>query len=166
MTSPGSNTRARLVSAVLWGGLIAGTLDIADALIFHGVRGVAPWRILQAIASGLLGRGAFTGGAWTAALGLGLHFVIATTVAAVYALSSLRLPVLIARPVLCGAAYGLLVNVVMQYVVLPLSAFRAGPPAPPGTIDWGQVNLWLAHVFCVGLPIAFTARWAGRDNVP
>ena len=63
LTSPRSHTRARLVSAVLWGGLIAGTLDITDALIFHGVRGVVPWRILQAIASGLLGRGAFTGGA-------------------------------------------------------------------------------------------------------
>ncbi len=161
-TSSKGNTRARLVNAVLWGGLIAGTLDIADALIFHGVRGVAPWRILQAIASGLLGREAFTGGAWTATLGLGLHFFIATTVAAVYALASLRLPVLIARPVLCGAAYGLLVNAVMQYVVLPLSAFRPGLPAPPGTIDWGQVNLWLAHVFCVGLPVAFTVRWAAR----
>ena len=161
-TSPKGSTRARLVNAVLWGGLIAGTLDIADALIFHGVRGVAPWRILQAIASGLLGRDAFTGGAWTATLGLGLHFFIATTAAAVYALASLRLPVLIARPVLCGAAYGLIVNVVMQYIVLPLSAFRPGPPAAAGTIDWGEVNLWLAHVFCVGLPIAFAARWAAR----
>ena len=156
------NTRARLVTGVLWGGLIAGSLDIADALIFHGVRGVAPWRILQAIASGLLGRDAFTGGAWTAALGLGLHFFIATTAAAVYTLASLRLPRLVARPVLCGALYGLIVNVVMQNVVLPLSAFRPGPPAPAGTIDWGQVNLWLAHVFFVGLPIAFATRWAAR----
>jgi hypothetical protein len=161
-TRPKGNTRARLVSAVLLGGLIAGTLDIADALIFHGVRGVAPWRILQAIASGLLGRDAFTGGAWTATLGLGLHFFIATTAAAVYALASLWLPVLVARPVPCGAAYGLMVNVVMQHIELPLSAFRAGPPAPPGAIDWGQVNLWVAHVFCVGLPIAFATRWAAR----
>ena len=116
----------------------------------------------QAIASGLLGRDAFTGGAWTAALGLGLHFFIATTAAAIYTLASLRLPLLVARPVLCGAAYGLIVNVVMQNVVLPLSAFRPGAPAPPGTIDWGQVNLWLAHVFFVGLPIAFATRWAAR----
>jgi hypothetical protein len=156
------DARARVLKAVLLGGLTAGVLDIADALIFHGARGVAPWRILQAIASGLLGREAFAGGAWTAALGLGLHFFIATTAAAVYALASLRLPVLIARPVPCGAAYGLIVNVVMQNVVLPLSAFRPGPPAPPSTIDWGQVNLWLAHVFCVGLPIAFATRWAAR----
>ena len=52
----------------------------------------------------------------------------------------------------------------MQYVVLPLSAFRPGPPAPAGTIDWGQVNLWLAHVFCVGLPIAFASQM-GRTAV-
>ena len=46
-------------AAILWGGAVAGTLDISDALVFHGVRGVAPWRILQAIASGLLGPQAF-----------------------------------------------------------------------------------------------------------
>lgn len=165
-TGSRGTTRARLVTATLWGGLIAGTLDISDALIFHGVRGVAPWRILQAIASGLLGRDAFAGGAWTATLGLGLHFFIATTAAAVYALASLRLPLLIRRPILCGAAYGLIVNAVMQYIVLPLSAFRAGPPPPPGTIDWGLVNLLLAHVFCVGLPISLTARWAARRQDP
>ena len=165
-TSATHSTGARLIAATLWGGLIAGTLDIADALIFHGVRGVAPWRILQAIASGVLGRDAFAGGAWTATLGLGLHFFIATTVAAGYALASLRLPVLIRRPLLCGAAYGLMVNAVMQYVVLPLSAFRAGPRPPAGAIDWGLVNLLLAHVFCVGLPIALTARWAARRQHP
>ena len=165
-TGSRATTRARLVTATLWGGLTAGALDISDALIFHGVRGVAPWRILQAIASGLLGRDAFAGGAWTATLGLGLHFFIATTAAAVYALASLRLPVLIHRPILSGAAYGLIVNAVMQYIVLPLSAFRAGPPPPPGTIDWGLVNLVLAHVFCVGLPISLTARWAARRQDP
>lgn len=52
-------TRARLKAAILSGGLVAGALDISDALIFHGARGVAPWRILQAIASGLLDPQAF-----------------------------------------------------------------------------------------------------------
>ena len=109
---------------------------------------------------------AFSGGAWTATLGLGLHFLIATSAAAVYALASLQLPVLVRRPWLCGSAYGLVVYAVMQWVVLPLSAFRPGPPAPPGTIDWGLVNLLLAHVFCVGLPIAVSARWAARRKLP
>lgn len=157
---------ARLRLAIVAGGLVAGTLDIADALIFHGARGVAPWRVLQAIASGLLGREAFTGGASTAALGLGLHFFIATTAAAAYALASQRVALLVRRPWLCGAAYGLVVYAVMQYVVLPLSAFRPGPAAPPGSINWGLVNLLLAHVFCVGVPIALGARWAARHELP
>jgi hypothetical protein len=158
--------RARWLRATLCGGLTAGALDIADALIFHGARGVAPWRVLQAIASGLLGRQAFSGGGWTATLGLGLHFLIATSAAALYALASLHLPVLVRRPWVCGLAYGLVVYAVMQFVVLPLSAFRPGPPAPPGSIDWGLVNLLLAHVFCVGVPIALSARWAARRQLP
>ena len=144
------------------GGVIAGVLDIADALVFHGFRGVAPGRVLQAIASGLLGRQAFAGGTGSAILGLGLHVVIAFGAAAIYAVASLRLPILLARPLLCGPIYGLAVYAVMQFVVLPLSAFRAGPPPPPGTTDWNLVNLLLAHVFFVGLPIALAARWAAR----
>ena len=157
---------SHVVRAIVWGGLIAGTLDIADALIFHAARGVAPWRILQAIASGMLGRQAFDGGAWAATLGLGLHFFIATSAAAVYNLTSLRLPLLIRRPIICGAAYGLVVYAVMQYIVLPLSAFRPGRPVPGGAIDWALVNLLLAHIFCVGLPIALSARWAAKRQLP
>ncbi|MCU1262873.1 MAG: hypothetical protein JWO80_5758, partial [Bryobacterales bacterium] len=54
---------------ILWGGLIAGILDITDALVFFGLRGAKPIRILQSIAAGLLGPKAFKGGVGTAALG-------------------------------------------------------------------------------------------------
>jgi hypothetical protein len=151
---------------ILVGGLAAGVLDIADAIVFHGVRGVAPIRILQAIASGLLGREAFAGGAATAALGLTLHFVIAIGAAAVYGLASRRRRLLVDRPWLAGPIFGLAVYAVMQYVVLPLSRFRPGPPPPAGSVDWGLVNLLAAHIFCVGLPIALAARWAQRRQVP
>lgn len=155
-----SVNRAALIRAIVWGGLTAGVLDIADALVFNGLRGVAPIRLLQAIASGLLGRDAFSGGVSTAALGLALHFFIATSVAAVYALSSLRLPVLLRRPWLCGAVYGLGVHLVMKFAVLPLSQFRPGrAPAVVG-VDWALVNIVLAHVFCVGIPVALCARSA------
>ena len=122
--------------ATLCGGLTAGALDIADALIFHGARGVAPWRVLQAIASGLLGREAFSGGAWTATLGLGLHFLIATSAAALYALASLHLPVLVRRPWLCGSAYGLVVyavDAVRGPAALRLPAGTAGPAGHAST---------------------------------
>ncbi|MEO7167842.1 MAG: hypothetical protein ABI787_09650, partial [Spartobacteria bacterium] len=63
--------------AILIGGAIAGILDITYAIGFSAWRGVAPLRLLQSVASGLLGAPAFEGGLPTAALGLFLHFCIA-----------------------------------------------------------------------------------------
>ncbi len=40
-------------------GLVAGTLDITDNLVFNQLRGITPWRVFQYIASGLIGRQAF-----------------------------------------------------------------------------------------------------------
>lgn len=153
-------SRRQLGTAILWGGAIAGVLDIADALIFAGTRGVPPWRVLQAIASGLLGRDAFTGGAPVAALGLALHFVIAFGAAVTYSLASLRLPLLIRRPWICGPIFGICVHLVMKYVVLPLSLYRGRGAA--SWLDPGFINIIFAHVFCVGIPIALSARRAAR----
>ncbi|OGG56082.1 MAG: hypothetical protein A3F84_01330 [Candidatus Handelsmanbacteria bacterium RIFCSPLOWO2_12_FULL_64_10] len=71
------------VRAILLGGLIAGALDILAAFINNGLRGQGPVWVLQSVAGGWLGVGAFNGGLKTAALGIVLHFFIATTVAAV-----------------------------------------------------------------------------------
>ncbi len=65
-------------------GLIVGTLDICSAFIHAATRGASPTRVLQFVASGLLGRRSFEGGLTTAALGLGLHFVIAFGATAVF----------------------------------------------------------------------------------
>jgi len=116
-------------------------------------RGVSPVRVLQSVASGLLGRDAYAGGVPTAALGLALHFFIATTAAAVFVEAASAWPMLIRRPVLFGITYGLVVFVVMQWVVLPLSAFRPGPFSWPAF-----VNGTLIHALGVGLPIALMAR--------
>jgi hypothetical protein len=142
-----------VTKAILGGGLVAGVLDIADALVFNGLLGASPMRVLQAIASGLLGAGAFQWGWASAVLGLALHFFIATSAAACYVLASRTWPVLVRRPFLCGAAFGLAVFVVMNFLVLPLSAFRVRPMS---TLVFG--NLVFAHVFFVGLPIALMAR--------
>ena len=147
-------------SAIAWGGLVAGVLDILDPIVIHGLRGVPPIRILQSVASGLLGPDAYSGGWPTAGLGLGLHFLIACTAAAVYVLASRRLRVLVTRPIVCGLAYGLVVWAVMRFGVLPLSAFRTGP----FTVDWMLVNALGIHMLGVGLPIAFAARGARRES--
>jgi hypothetical protein len=146
--------------AVLFGTLTVGTLDILDAFIFNGVRsGVSPGRILQFIASGVLGRESFNGGAATAALGLLLHFFIAFMVVILYILASRRLPILARQPFVFGPLYGLLVHLVMHYVVVPLSAVTRA--AGPRQLE-AEINQWLIHALGVGLVTALFARAASR----
>jgi len=141
---------------VLAGGLIAGALDILYAIVFWAItRGVAPQRILQSVAAGLLGDASFTGGWASAALGLTLHFLIAISMAAVYYLVARRWAALWHRPLPYGAAYGLLLYVIMNYVVVALSAAR------PGSKDPLWIGLSIAvHMFLVGIPCAVFARRA------
>jgi uncharacterized membrane protein YagU involved in acid resistance len=135
---------------ILLGTLVVGALDIAEVILFYAFRDVKPIRILQSVATGLLGRDAFKGGIPTAILGLALHFFIAFVVVTVYYLASRRLEVLRRHPAIAGAIYGLLVYAFMNFAVLPLSA--AGPP---NFSSWPAVaNGLFAHVFCVGIPAA------------
>ena len=156
--APGTSTSSRplsLARAVLSGALVVGTLDALDAIIFFGMRGAVPIRIFQSIASGLLGRAAFQGGAATALLGVGIHFFIAAAIVLTFVLASRRLPVLVHHPVVAGVLYGLAVYAVMNYVVVPLSAAGRGSFAAPVFI-----NGLLIHAFGVGLPAALFARAA------
>jgi len=146
-------TRPSFVKVIAGAGLLVGTLDILDAIIFFGLRGVSATRILQGIAFGLIGRTSYTLGMRSAALGLLLHFFIATTWAALYLLASRRLP-LSRHPWIYGTLYGILVYIAMNYVVLPLShvGLRPLPPLIP------LINGVGALIVCIGLPLAFIAR--------
>ncbi|HEY2962243.1 MAG TPA: hypothetical protein VGJ37_07490 [Pyrinomonadaceae bacterium] len=148
--------RRRAALLVLAGGVVAGTLDITYACVFWAIKaGVPVQRIFQSGAKGLLGAAAFKGGAATAALGLFLHYFIATTMSVTYYFAAREWAPLHRHPLACGAAYGLLLYVVMNYVVLPLSAAGTGSPD----------RLWVAlsivvHMFLIGVPIAFFTRSA------
>src|SRR5215212_7919083 len=127
--------RPRAFDTILYGGLAVGVLDGLFALVFYGlILGVKPIRIFQSVASGLLGRASYDGGVPTFLMGLLLHFVVATCIAAVYYAASLLLPVLIRRAVVCGLIYGMLAYLVMTYVVVPLSAARPGSFSPTAII--------------------------------
>lgn len=143
--------------AILLGGLVVGVLDGLDAVVFFGLRGVAPIRVFQHIASGALGRAAFTGGLKTALLGVAFHFVIATAIVAMYYAMSRTIGLLTRQPVAWGIAYGVLVYAFMNLVVLPLSAASHGPPTLPVL-----VNGLLIHALGVGVPSALFARWGRR----
>jgi uncharacterized membrane protein YagU involved in acid resistance len=143
---------------IFWGGLIAGTLDITAAFLTAWFRaGVTPTRVLQFVASGLLGTGSFSGGTKTALLGLALHFLIATVATIVFYLASRRWLFLIERPIIAGLLYGVVVYVVMNLVVLPLSRVQPRPLSLTG-FTIGLLTL----MFCIGLPIALIVRRFSR----
>ncbi len=132
--------------------LVAGTLDISAAITTWWLRGVGPERVLKGVAGGLLGREAARGGLEIAALGLLLHYSMMLLIVVIYLQASRRLPSLLQRPLIWGTAYGVGVYLVMNYVVLPLSAYPGGLPSLSDLLRGIAI-----HITCVGLPIAFVA---------
>ena len=132
--------------AILTAGLVVGAMDITSAIVLTLLRGGTIMRLMQFIASGLLGKSAFQGGLATAALGLALHFVIAFGLVTVFYFASRKLAFLRQRPVLSGIAYGLIVFAVMNLIVLPLSA------ATPRHSLSGDLIQIAIHMFIIGLP--------------
>lgn len=143
-------------SAVLVGGLVGGTLDILFAISFAAFNGVSPMRLLQTVASGLLGEASYTGGVGTAILGLLAHFLIAFALAGSYVLASRRIEVLTKHPVLAGALFGACVLLLMRLVVLPLSAY----PHPVTFRPLATTLDLMSHMFLFGVPISLAARQA------
>lgn len=130
------------------GGLIAGTLDLTQAFILFGRR------VPLVVAAGLLGLKAFHGGPGTYVLGICLHFFIASSAAAIYYGASRRLSFLTEHPLVCGLFYGIAVELVMSYIVLPLSALHDRGPYELHDVLQGLI----VHMIVVGLPISFSVR--------
>lgn len=116
--------RHSLLAAILWGGFVAGTLDIGAASLISGYN---PLVILRYVASGLLGRGALAGGLAESALGLVLQWAMSLLIAAIFVLIVGRRVAATRQWPVWGVAYGVVVFVVMNYVVVPLSALHAAP---------------------------------------
>jgi hypothetical protein len=147
-------TKKNAPLAIAVGGLVAGTLDLIQASILFG------WKIPLAIAGGLLGKGAFHGGAGTYMLGVLLHFIIAFSVTTIYYVASDRLTFMLDHPLVCGLLFGMAVELVMSYVVLPLSALHARGPYRLHDILLGLI----VHMLVIGLPVAYSIRWFTRRS--
>jgi uncharacterized membrane protein YagU involved in acid resistance len=150
----------RALAVIFWAGLISGALDISAAFITWAPKGVSPTRILQGIASGLLGPASFQEGWRTAALGAVLQFFIAFSAASVFYLVSRKLKLLTRRPILSGILYGVIVYLVMYCVVLPISRFHRHPFSVSAT-----VIAILTHMVCVGSPISLIVSRYERRNI-
>jgi hypothetical protein len=147
------------LNTVLVAGLISGTVDVGSAAVINAL---SPIVILHAIASGLIGKASFDGGAATALLGLLLQWAMSILIAAAYLATTARLPGMRRRWTSTGLIAGVVTFIVMNYLVVPLSAAPFRP----------QFNLHalLAHftaskfvanliaMLLFGLIIAFCAR--------
>jgi hypothetical protein len=144
-----SAQRQSLLLPILVGGLVAGAFDLIAAFVTFG------WGVPRAIASGLLGARAFEGGTAVWILGVFLQFFIAVSAAAIYCLSSRKLRFLRDHFLVCGLFYGVAIYLVMNLIVLPLSAvpFKVGP----FTVAAMRQGL-LVHMLIIGLPISFSLR--------
>ena len=148
MIGDSASSKRNALLAIAVGGGIAGVLDLLQACLLFG------WRIPLVIAAGLLGQQAFHGGVGTYILGVCLHFFIACSATAIYYAASRKLRFLSEHALVCGLFYGIAVELVMSYIVLPLSALHARGP-----YQLHDVLLGLAvHMVVVGLPIAFSVR--------
>lgn len=147
---------------ILLAGLVAGILDITAAILIYCAKGSLPIiKLLQSIARGVLGDPSFQGGWSTAALGLLLHFLIATLIAAGYSLLLKVIPILYKYTLAAGLGYGIIAWLTMNYVVVPLSL------AARGSVVW-NTNTFLnigAHLFCVGLSIVYLTHQAYKAQL-
>jgi hypothetical protein len=153
-TSPA--TRNSLLHLSLIGVIITGFLHfwIQIGIVFGLILKTPIISSLQYVASGAMGDAAFTGGLATALLGLVLDFIMTTIMAGVFILSVDRIP-LLRRHVIPGSIlYGFGVFIVMNLIVLPLSAAPALPVPPL----WLLIELVLQHILLIGLPLGILVQ--------
>lgn len=151
-----TNSRSTTLVAILYGGFVAGTIDIGAASLINGI---SPLIILRAIASGLLGKAAFQGGMPISLLGLVLQWAMSLLIAAIFVFAARQLTWLNRRWVSAGMLYGVVVFAVMEYIVVPLSAAW---PKPHFTTQSFIENLLAMMLF--GLIVAFFARSADTSS--
>jgi hypothetical protein len=159
-TSP--TTRNSLLRLSVIGGLIIGLLHLLVQVgLVYGLILKSPFiGSLQYVASGVMGDAAFAGGLATALLGFVLEFVLTIIIAGVFILSADRIPFLRRNVIPGSLLYGFGVFIVMNFVVLPLSAAAVSPPPPM----WLLIEIVLEHMLLIGLPLGILVQRIANAN--
>lgn len=162
IASTAPTTSNSLLRLSVIGGLIIGLLHLVIQVdVVYDLLLKSPFiGSLQYVTSGVMGDTAFAGGLATALLGVILEFVMTIIIAGVFFLSADRIP-LLRRHVIPGSLlYGFGVFVVMNFIVLPLSAAPT-LPAPP---MWLLIEIILEHILLIGLPLGILVRRNANTN--
>lgn len=144
----------RFAKTVLLTGLFVGTTDLIAAYISQWIAtGGFPQRMLNYIAGGLIGlTSAMNGGNWAALLGLFNHYAIAMTFTLFFFLMLPKVKILQFNKYLIGMLYAVFINLVMNFIVLPLT------PLPLGNFSLPREFVsWVVLGVILGIPIAYNA---------
>lgn len=133
---------------------IAGTLDIIAACVqAYLTSNIGPSVILQYIASGLVGKSAFTGGFGIQFLGLFIHYFIAFTCVSIYYFLYPKLKLKKINWIINAAMIAVVAWSVTTLIVVPLSKI------PFKTLHFSKSLIAISILFfSIGLPISFFAK--------
>jgi hypothetical protein len=149
----------RLVLIAVTAGVIAGTVDVGAACVINSA---SPTVILHAIASGLIGKAARSGGLPTALLGLLLQWGMSILIAAIYLAATAARPAWRRRWIPTGVLAGVVIFAVMNYLVVPLSAAPFRPALTlHALLTAFSVAKFLANLVAMivfGLIVAYCSR--------
>lgn len=141
---------------VFLGGLLIAIGDTMFAMsVWFGWSVPGLIKLFQTIAVGVLGKASFDGGIPAALLGAGLHLFMASMFVLTYTLVSRRAPELLRKPFVYGPLYGVLLYVIMNFVVLPLSRVAAHPTLKH--LDWIILSI-VAHMVFGVICVLFARR--------
>lgn len=133
-------------------GFVAGTLDIVGAIVVYSLMAqkMIAIPILQSVASGVFGKDAFAGGTSMAVYGLIFHYLIAMGFATTYFLFFPSISLFRTQKIISGILYGVIVWLIMNLIVVPLSNASQNP----FTLKGAMIGMTILIV-CVGFPISF-----------
>ena len=155
-TSPSSRNSLLRLSVV--SGLIIGAIHLVIQawIVFILILKLAPSFMVgaQFIASGLMGDAAYAGGFATALLGVILELLMTIIIAGIFIFSADRIPLLRKNIIAGSLLYGIGVFIVMNFIVLPLSAATVSAPPPMGLL----IEIIVEHMLLIGLPLGIIVQ--------
>jgi len=136
-------------------GLLVGTLDILSAFVdYYASTGKNPLTILNYIASGIFGKSVIaTGGTGTMLAGLLLHYFIAFSFTVFFFWLCSSTKWLFVNWILRGFVYGIFIWVIMNLIVVQLSAV---PHGPVSAMKFNKIlKSALILIGMIGLPLSY-----------
>jgi len=132
--------------------LLTGTLDALAAILISYK--IPPAVIFKFIASGWFGKEAMSGGTSMILCGLIFHYLIAAFFTITLFWLYPRIAIVLKNKYLIGILYGLIIWLIMNYVVLPMTNITK----THGHLELVSLLKGIAAlIICIGLPVALIA---------